>query len=221
MKTIYILGHCNTTLCITLDSIYSLYKKPVNVEIISNMPEEKNKFSHLEFLHKDLHVTETFHDQFPDYNNKTFLLAAVTIKTKQIILDFFQQNYAVQEQKFDSIIHPKAIIATGASVGNGSNISPGSILAPFAKLASFVTINRGVTIGHHTSIGKFSRANPGANIGGSCTIGSGVTIGMGANIIDHIKIGDNAFIGAGALVNKDVPDNTMVYGVPARIIRSI
>ncbi|RLA17052.1 MAG: hypothetical protein DRQ62_15355 [Gammaproteobacteria bacterium] len=221
MKTIYILGHCNTTLCITLDSIYSLYKDTVNVEIISNMPEEDNKFGHLEYLHNGLKITEIFHDKFSDYSGKKFLLAAVTIKTKQIILDFFRNNYKVQKHDYHSIIHPLAIIANGVSIGNGSNISPGSIFAPYVKIGSFVTINRGVTIGHHASIGEFSRVNPGANIGGSCKIGSGVTIGMGATVIDHINIGNNAFIGAGSLVNKDVPENTMVYGVPARNIRTL
>lgn len=67
MKTIYILGHCNTTLCITLDSLYQLYKDTAQVEIISNITEQENHYSHLEYLHKGLNIKETFHDQFPDY----------------------------------------------------------------------------------------------------------------------------------------------------------
>ena len=50
-------------------------------------------------------------------------------------------------------------------------------------------------------------------------IGNHVWIGMGATILSGVTIGDGAIIAAGALVNKDVPANALVGGVPARIIR--
>ena len=53
------------------------------------------------------------------------------------------------------------------------------------------------------------------------TNGDSVWIGMGAKILDGVTIGDNAVIAAGALVNKDVPANTVVAGVPAVVIRHI
>ncbi len=48
------------------------------------------------------------------------------------------------------------------------------------------------------------------------TIESGVTIGGGVTICPGVTIGKNSFIGAGSLVNKDVPANTLAYGVPAK-----
>ena len=50
------------------------------------------------------------------------------------------------------------------------------------------------------------------------TIGSRVYIGPGAKIIGNIQIGNNVAIGANAVVTKDVPDNAVVAGIPARII---
>ena len=47
-------------------------------------------------------------------------------------------------------------------------------------------------------------------------IEEGVAIGGGATILPGVRIGKNSFIGAGTLVNKDVPPNTLAYGVPAR-----
>ena len=44
---------------------------------------------------------------------------------------------------------------------------------------------------------------------------------MGANIFDEVHIGDNSIIGAGSLVTKDVPANTLVYGNPAKIIKTL
>jgi len=69
-------------------------------------------------------------------------------------------------------------------------------------------------------VGKLSTLNPGCNIGGCCVIGEGVTIGIGATILDNIIVGNNAVIGAGSVVTKHVAPNTIVYGVPARFIRS-
>lgn len=46
-------------------------------------------------------------------------------------------------------------------------------------------------------------------------------IGAGANILPGVTIGENSVVAAGAVVNKDVPDNTVVGGIPAKIIRTI
>lgn len=46
-------------------------------------------------------------------------------------------------------------------------------------------------------------------------------IGAGATILPGVTIGENSIVAAGAVVNKDVPDNTIVGGIPAKLIRSI
>lgn len=79
-------------------------------------------------------------------------------------------------------------------------------------------------------IGSNARIHAGVNIGNSSAFGEGwvpdnvpqignnVYIGPGAKLFGRIKIGDNVAIGANAVVNKDVPDNVTVAGVPAKII---
>ena len=54
----------------------------------------------------------------------------------------------------------------------------------------------------------------GISIGKNCWIGAKVTI------LDGVKIGNNCVIAAGAVINKDMPDNAVIGGVPARVIRS-
>lgn len=73
-----------------------------------------------------------------------------------------------------------------------------------------VTIYQQVTIGSHGKKGC-DRGYP--------IIGNKVRIYAGAKILGAIKIGDNVIIGANSVVLKDVPANTTVAGVPARIIR--
>ena len=56
---------------------------------------------------------------------------------------------------------------------------------------------------------------------GQIIIGNNVHIGSNAMIMPNVTIGDNCIIGCGAIVTKDVPDNSVVAGVPARYIESI
>jgi carbonic anhydrase/acetyltransferase-like protein (isoleucine patch superfamily) len=71
-----------------------------------------------------------------------------------------------------------------------------------------------VTIGNDVSVGH------GAILHG-CTIGNRVLVGMGAIIINGAKVGDGSIIGAGAVITegKDIPPNSVVIGVPGRIVK--
>ena len=53
------------------------------------------------------------------------------------------------------------------------------------------------------------------------TIGNDVWIGMGAQILPGVIIGDNVVVAAGAVVNKNVPANTVVAGVPAKVVKTL
>lgn len=56
---------------------------------------------------------------------------------------------------------------------------------------------------------------------GCIAIGDNVFIGAGTRIMYNVRIGSNVIIGAGSLVNKDIPDNSVVAGVPARVIKTL
>lgn len=83
----------------------------------------------------------------------------------------------------------------------------------------FIAPNVGIyTAGHPLDA---ERRNKGLEYAHPVTIGDNVWIGAGVNILPGVTIGSNTVIGAGAVVLRDVPDNMLVAGNPARIIRKI
>jgi carbonic anhydrase/acetyltransferase-like protein (isoleucine patch superfamily) len=93
-------------------------------------------------------------------------------------------------------------------VGQGSNIQENAVL--HTDIGYPLTIGTNCTIGHKAMLH-------------GCTIGNNSLIGMGATILNGAVIGDNCLIGAGALIteNKEIPDGSLVIGVPGKVVRSL
>ncbi|MBK6846050.1 MAG: serine acetyltransferase [Proteobacteria bacterium] len=109
-------------------------------------------------------------------------------------------------------------LLANSSVPHSAQIGPESKLAYFgigvvvhrrAKIGRRVVIGQNVTIGRQLDPDTIPE------------IGDNVYISAGARILGAIKVGSNVIIGANAVVIHDVPDNSIVAGVPARVIRTV
>ena len=120
-----------------------------------------------------------------------------------------------------TLIHSNAWIAENAEIGEGAQIMAGVIIQPEVKIGKQCIVNTKVSIDHECILEDGVEIEPGAILCGNVYAETNVWICAGATVLPRIRIGHDAIIGAGSLVTKDVPSNTLVYGVPARIIRKI
>ena len=120
-----------------------------------------------------------------------------------------------------NVIHPTAILDKTCKIGEGLQVMPGACVNYFSKIGDFVILNTSSTVDHECIIGKGVHIMGNAYVGGRVKIGDFVTIGSNATIFPDIEIKKGAFIGAGSVVRKNVGENQVVVGNPAKFLKSV
>ncbi len=123
------------------------------------------------------------------------------------------------ESNYPSFIHATAAIYPSAIIGQGSVILPNAVVDAAVQLGDFCIVNNNATVSHNAEIGNFCHIAINVAVAGGVKIGECSLVGAGSVVLPEVKIGKHVTIGAGAVVTKDVPDNAIVYGNPARIIK--
>lgn len=162
-------------------------------------------------------------------------------RTHREVIDFFKKNgnhftigignpilrYKVCKKFEDwggdllSVVSPFARVGHfDCKIGIGCNILSNSNISNSVLLGKGCIVYYNVVITHDCEVGDFVELSPGATLLGRSRIGDFTQIGANATVLPDIEIGRNVMIGAGAVVTKNIPDNCIAAGIPAKIIRS-
>lgn len=119
-----------------------------------------------------------------------------------------------------TVIHPTAVISSSCIIGNGVFIAANTFVGAESSVKDGVIINTGASVDHDCLLFEFSSVAPKAVLGGTVCVSENSAIGIGATVSNKIDIGYSTVIGAGSVVVKDVPNYSVAYGNPCKVVRS-
>ena len=110
-------------------------------------------------------------------------------------------------------IHPKAKIGKNLFIDHGMGV----VIGETSEIGDNVTIYHMVTLG---GISPSINSDEQRNVKRHPTLRDNVVVGSGAQVLGPVIVGNNAKIGANAVVTKDVPENAVMVGIPAKNVRT-
>jgi len=203
----------------------------VVAQIIEDINKEDNKWEILGFLNdfeeKPINgyqiLGKVEHDVVKKYLKEEdvyFFYALISTKLNFKFLPKLH-NLKIPLDRFATLVHPKAVIASSASIGNGVSIQAFSIVGPNVKVGNFIQIFGHATVGHNCRVDDYAYVTSNSIIGAHVHLKQGAFLGVNATTLDRVIIGEWSLVGQHSNVIKDVPDYSKVVGNPARVIGKV
>ena len=167
---------------------------------------------------------------FGDWRELGPILAANREKIADVVIENDCRNSAIPMLDLKGLparIEPGAILRDGVEIRKNAVVMMGAILNIGAVVGEGSMIDMGAILGGRAIVGKNCHVGAGAVLAGvieppsatPVTVGDGVLVGANAVVLEGVRIGAGAVVAAGAVVTQDVPENAVVAGAPARIIK--
>jgi 2,3,4,5-tetrahydropyridine-2,6-dicarboxylate N-acetyltransferase len=131
--------------------------------------------------------------------------------------------------KYNARIEPGALIRDLVEIGDNCVIMMGAVLNIGAVIGERTMIDMNVVVGGRAIVGKDCHIGAGTVLAGvieppnaePVVIGDNVLIGANAVVLEGIKVGNGSVVAAGSVVVRDVEPDTVVAGVPAKVIKMV
>ena len=167
---------------------------------------------------------------FGDWKELGPIIEANSDKIADIVIENDARNSAIpmlDKKNINARIEPGAIIREQVEIGDRAVIMMGAIINIGAVVGEGSMIDMGAVLGGRATVGNNCHIGAGAVLAGviepasakPVTIGDGTLVGANAVVIEGVQVGRNCVVAAGAVVIDDVPDNMVVAGCPAKIIK--
>ena len=167
---------------------------------------------------------------FGDWRELGPILADRADLIEDLVVENDRRNSAIPMLDLKNInarIEPGAIIREQVEIGDNAVIMMGAVINTGAVVGAGTMIDMGAILGGRATVGANCHIGAGAVLAGviepaSATpviVEDGVLVGANAVVIEGVHVGRNAVVAAGAVVIEDVPEDAVVAGCPARVIK--
>ncbi|QSZ28313.1 2,3,4,5-tetrahydropyridine-2,6-dicarboxylate N-acetyltransferase [Aceticella autotrophica] len=178
----------------------------------------------------EIYGENNFKIAFGELEDIQKLLNKNSTRIKKFRLELDRRNSAIpllDIKNIDARIEPGAVIRDRVKIGKNAVIMMGAIINIGAEIGENTMIDMNAVIGARGIIGKNVHVGAGAVIAGvleppssiPVVLEDNVLIGANAVVLEGVRIGHDSVVGAGSIVIEDVPPNTVVAGVPAKIVK--
>ncbi len=205
----------------------SVKKTPVKVYVKGQLESiEWSKWDIKSFINGSTGVL------FGEWKELSALLEENKSLIEDMVIENDRRNSAIPMLDLKNIharIEPGAIIRDQVEIGKNAVIMMGAVINIGAVIGEGTMIDMNVVVGGRGMIGKNCHIGAGAVVAGvveppsakPVVIEDDVIVGANAVILEGVRVGKGSVVAAGAVVTVDIPENVVVAGTPARIIKEI
>jgi sugar O-acyltransferase (sialic acid O-acetyltransferase NeuD family) len=122
-------------------------------------------------------------------------------------------------ERFEVIIHPSATVSRKSRIGHGTVIFQNVTITSNVSIGNHILVLPNSVISHDDVINDYTCLAGGVCISGGVNIGKSCYLGTNCSVIGSVTIGNYCLVGMGSVVLSDVPENTVIAGNPARVLR--
>jgi len=159
-------------------------------------------------------------DLVHQYPEAQFIFGIGSFRTRLVRYDILTR-LNLPDERFVTLIHPRAKIYPGAKIGSGCVVHSGVVIGNDVVLEPFSIVTFNSVIGPHSKIGRCAMVTTMVIVLSEVQIGACAFIGAGSCLAEQIKIGPGAMICMGTTVFRDVGPGAFVLGSPARVLYSV